>query len=111
MKHTSFVLYYNYEDLEYCDGKIENDDVLYIAEYDEDDGFIRRVDKSGNEIEMDISVEEMEQMDFTGDGKSTPQESYNCLLELVEMWEGEDREDRRTCTMVPYGDTWVEYWS
>ena len=109
-KSTSFIVYYDYDEIE-NDGKgnIDNENVLYIAEYDEDGNFIRRVDRNGNEIEMDIPVDEMEKMDFIGDGEETPQKSFDCLMRYLEyIWEVEGYEP--SCTMVPYGDTWVEYW-
>lgn len=109
---TWFVCYYDYGEIEFDrDWNVVNMEVIYIAEYDEEDNFIRRVDLNGNEIEMDITVEEMERMDFIGDGKDNPAKSFECLKKHLDDINEEYMGDVMSCTMVPYGDTWVEYWS
>lgn len=85
----SFVVYFDYDKIELdCSGDICNEkECIYIAEYDEDGNFIRRVDYNWkgvvSEIPMNITVDEMEQLDYKGDGSETPQEAYEAFSEWL----------------------------
>lgn len=64
----TYYMWFDRHELEVDDsGAVVNKEKLYIAEYDEDGNFVRRVDYAWRgkviEVPMDISVEEMESFD------------------------------------------------
>ena len=99
-KEYKYYIWFDRSELEVdSNGSVINRDALYIAEYDDDGNFIRRVEckypSKIYEIPMDISVEEMESFEEYACG-DTFSDAFNDLYDYLEEFYIEVETSRQT---------------
>lgn len=88
---TIYKIFYDYFAIELDhDGQVDNPKTcIYIAEYDTVEKFLRRVNYRNVEIPMDITVEDMEDMESLADNFESPAEALDALdkyLDEYKIW-------------------------